>query len=218
MNVISPSYEIKTPLAGTLERIEEAGRTCYQSEAGLKTYETTKKFVSMLIKRGHHSVLEHAGMTIKFITDRGVTHELVRHRLTSSSYSQESTRYCNYSKRKFGNEITVVSPAWFMTDGQYDEWYAAMLEAERHYFTLLSAGAPPEMARSVLPNSLKTTIIMTTNIRDWRHFFTLRADKAAHPQMRELVCPLLRELRTKVPVLFDDVGDPEADAWTVRGE
>ena len=155
-------------------------------------------------------MIEHVGATVRFICDRGVTHEIVRHRI--ASYSQESTRYCNYSKSKFGNEITVIDPRPFIPDGaKFDIWKMAMQEAEQRYFSLIKCGMKPQMARSVLPNSLKTEIVMTANLREWRHFFFLRAAKPAHPQMRQLACPLLKEFRERVPVIFDDVGDPDAD-------
>jgi len=187
--------------------IERYGRTCYKSDDREFSEETAKKFVAMLIERGHHSVLEHGSITVRFVCDRGVSHEIVRHRI--ASYSQESTRYCNYAKDKFGNEITVIDPSTHMNQEQINAWRAAMEAAEAFYFDLIKREAKPQMARSVLPNSLKTEIVMTANPREWRHFFALRAAPPAHPQMRELACPLLKEFRERCPVLFDDVGDPE---------
>ena len=156
----------------------------------------------MLIDRGHEAMIEHSMLSVKFIVDRGVSHELVRHRI--ASFAQESTRYCNYSKEKFGNELTFIKPCFF-DDIKYQRWLGAMADAQCAYFDLLNSGASPQEARSVLPNSLKTEVVMTANYREWRNFFKLRTAKAAHPQMREVTIPLLRELQSKIPVVFDDI-------------
>lgn len=206
MKIINAGYEFITPIDGDviLKRIEQAGRVCYKSE-DLITEDSAKKFCANIIRRGHEAVLEHCSFTVKFIVDRGVSHEIVRHRI--ASYCQESSRYCNYSKDKFGNEITVIKPCFWDEDSeQYELWYDAMEHAEFSYFTLLDqAGATPEKARSVLPTSLKTEVVMTANIREWRNFFKLRTSPAAHPQMREVTIPLLKELQEKIPILFDDI-------------
>lgn len=205
MKVINAGYEFITPIDGEviLKRIEQAGRVCYKSEDRI-TDESAIKFAQNIIKRGHEAVLEHCSFTVKFIVDRGISHEIVRHRV--ASYCQESTRYCNYAKDKFGNEITVIKPCfWEEGSSQLIEWKSAMKIAESHYFDLLSMGATPQEARSVLPNSLKTEVVMTADIREWRHFFKLRTSDAAHPQIREVAIPLLKELQEKIPVLFDDI-------------
>lgn len=205
MKVINAGYEFITPIDGNiiLKRIEQAGRVCYKSEDRI-TDESAIRFAKDIINRGHEAVLEHCSFTVKFIVDRGVSHEIVRHRV--ASYCQESTRYCNYSKDKFGNEITVIKPCfWEEGSNQFIEWKSAMKIAESHYFDLLAMGATAQEARSVLPNSLKTEVVMTANIREWRHFFKLRCSPAAHPQMREVAVPLLKELQEKIPVLFDDI-------------
>jgi len=207
MKVINPSFEILTPITGNeLKLIEAAGRTCYKSENNI-TDESSKKFVAGLIKRGHEAMLEHSFLSIRFICDRGVSHELVRHRL--ASFAQESTRYCNYNKDKFGNELTFIKPLFFEpgTD-DYRLWANAMLQAEYRYMQLIQNGRTPQEARSVLPNSVKTEVVMSTNYREWRHFFKLRAARAtgpAHPQMEELTRPLLEELKKLIPVVFDDI-------------
>ena len=141
---------------------------------------------------------------MKFTCDRGVSHEIVRHRL--ASYCQESTRYCNYGKGQFGKEITVIAPCFLNpnTDG-WALWKEGCEAAETAYFNLLSYGCSPQEARSVLPNSLKTEVVMTANIREWRHFLKLRCSPAAHPQMREVALMLLNEVHIKIPVLFDDL-------------
>ena len=205
MRIINAGYEIMTPIDGLeiLKHIERCGRVCYKSEDKI-TDGSRLKFVADIIKRGHESVLEHFSFTVKFIVDRGVSHEIVRHRI--ASYSQESTRYCNYSGNKFGNEITVIEPCfWPSCDARYNGWRLACENAEGSYFDLLRAGVSPQEARSVLPNSLKTELVMTANLREWRHFFRLRTSAAAHPQMREVTIPLLAELKTLIPVVFDDI-------------
>ena len=205
MKIIKAEYEFITPIDGAdiLKKIEQAGRVCYKSEDKI-TDESAMKFAQTILARGHEAVLEHCSFTVKFIVDRGVSHEIVRHRV--ASYCQESTRYCNYSKDKFGNEITVIKPCFWEEDSnQFIEWKSAMKIAEGHYFDLLAMGATPQEARSVLPNSLKTEIVMTADIREWRHFLKLRTSSAAHPQIREVAIPLLKEFQEKIPVLFDDI-------------
>lgn len=211
MKIINASYEILTDISpyGTLEleQIERAARTCYKSEDKITDQaESAKKLISNLIKNGHEAMLEHSQLSVKFICDRGVSHELVRHRM--ASFSQESTRYCNYSNDKFGNEITVIEPLFFSDnyhDTEYYLWKTACEKTEEHYIALLAMGATPQEARCVLPNSLKTEVVMTANYREWRHILKLRTDKAAHPQMRELMVPLLKELKERIPVIFDDI-------------
>jgi len=205
VKTIKAGYEILTPIdrSGILRQIEEAGRTCYKSEDKI-TETSAAAFVKMLIKRGHEAMIEHCGLSVKFICDRGVTHEIVRHRI--ASFAQESTRYCNYSKNKFGNEITVIEPYFWEKDTElYRQWEDACLQAQRAYFALLESGATPEQARTVLPNSLKAEIIVTMNMRAWRHFFALRTSKEAHPQIREIARPLLAELKDKLPEIFGDI-------------
>lgn len=207
MKIISPSHKIETPIdrEDIYYKLELYGRNAYKSEDRI-TEDSAAKFLASIIKRGHESVLEHVSLTVRFICDRGVTHEIVRHRLVS--YTQESTRYCNY----FGRGIQFIKPCFWQLDDttvdQYELWKEAMKVAEQAYSTLIEMGATPEQARSVLPNSLKTEIICTANIREWRHILRLRTSKAAHPQMRELMAPLLLELQEKLPVLFGDIEVP----------
>lgn len=217
MLVIEPSFEIMSVPDGgqMLKNIEAAGRVCYKSEDKI-TEDSAAKFVGMILGRGHESVIEHASATVRFICDRGVTHELVRHRL--ASYSQESTRYANYSKDKFGNEITVIRPVfWEKGSVEYDRWEQAMLAAEASYLDMIASGARPEEARSVLPNSLKTEIVMTTNLREWRHVFRLRCAGPAHPQIRQVMLPLLDEFNRLMPGLFADLHEQFADAIAKYG-
>ena len=189
--------------AAMLKHIETCGRVCYKSENKMND-DSAEKFVRGLIKRGHESVLEHASITVRFTTDRGVSHEIVRHRI--ASYSQESTRYCDYSQGKFGGEITVIKPVFVPEESaRYAAWQQTCEAAEQGYMRMIKAGATPQQARAVLPTCLKTELIMTANVREWRHFLKLRTAEGAHPQMRELAAMLRDKLREAVPVVFDDV-------------
>ena len=221
MNILRAGFEILTPISeggiDELKHIEKIGRVCYKSEGKItKDGESAKKFVKMLIDRGHEAMIEHSSLSVRFTVDRGVSHELVRHRI--ASFAQESTRYVNYSLDKFGNEINVIN----IRDGiDFDnkmknmdssiidailrEWFSAMKDAEKHYMKMIELGATPQIARSVLPNSTKTEITITTNYREWRNFFKLRVPATAHPQMREVTIPLLKELKNRLPIIFDDI-------------
>lgn len=221
MRKVKSNYEILTPISKggikELQHIEKIGRICYKSEDRITDDgESAKKFVAMLIKAGHEAMIEHSSLSVKFTVDRGVSHELCRHRI--ASFAQESTRYCNYSNDKFGTECTYID----LTDGialdnkmknmsadiinsVLTEWVLAMEDAENHYMKMIELGATPQIARSVLPNSTKTEITITANYREWRNFFKLRVAQAAHPQMREVTIPLLNELKTLLPVIFDDI-------------
>lgn len=211
MNIIKPSIEIidMDDYENITRKIEKIGRVCYKSEGKISD-ESAERFIRNLIKSGHESVIEHEAVTVRMICDRGITHEIVRHRI--ASYSQESTRYCNYTNDKFGNEITVIDIAggfeYHLEDEndrkKYDVWTKAMENAEHSYFEMLKLGATPQEARSVLPNSLKTEIVMTMNLRAWRNFFRLRCDSHAHPQMREVAHIALKVFKEKLPVFFDD--------------
>ena len=217
MKIIESGYSILTPIDGNaiVKHIELCGRVCYKSEDKV-TAESAPKFVAAIIKSGHESVLEHFDISVLFTVDRGITHELVRHRI--ASFSQESTRYCNYSKGKFGSEITVIDIAGGIMNDQtmkgldgaeisaiIEEWIDACEDAGRHYFKMLELGASPQIARSVLNNSTKADIVVTMNLREWRHFFRLRTTPAAHPQMREVTIPLLRDFQKRIPGVFDDI-------------
>jgi thymidylate synthase (FAD) len=205
MKIIEPYFIIESKVDGNyiLRQIEKAGRTAYKSEDKI-TIDSAIGFAEMINKRGHHSVIEHESVTVRVICDRGVTHEIVRHRI--ASYTQESTRYCNYSKGKFGSEITVIKPCfWNENDEKFIVWKEALHQLEIAYNKLIELGASPQEARSVLPNSLKTEIVMTMNLREWKHFFKLRTSDAAHPQMREVAVPLLQEFKKLIPIIFDDI-------------
>ncbi|MDR3121719.1 MAG: FAD-dependent thymidylate synthase [Clostridiales bacterium] len=204
MRIVEPRATLETPIDGDalLRGIERIGRVCYKSEAKISR-ESAEKFVRGIIKRGHESVIEHASVSFRIVCDRGVTHEIVRHRI--ASYSQESTRYCNYAGDKFGGELTFIKPCFFDEGGAaYRLWHESMSRAETAYLALIGGGASPQEARSVLPNSLKTEIVVTMNLREWRHFIRLRTAADAHPQVREVAFQILKELRARIPVIFDE--------------
>jgi thymidylate synthase (FAD) len=207
MNIVSPYFEVETPLNKeyAYKLIEKAGRTAYKSE-NLITEDSSEVFIKKIVSLGHESVLEHFYITVRIICDRGVSHELVRHRI--ASYTQESTRYCNYSKGKFGGELTFIKPYFWSSDSEkYEIWLKTMEYIESSYLKLIELGATPQEARAILPNSLKTEIVTTMNIRSWRNFFKLRAVKTAHPQMREIAIPILNHFKKELPYLFDLVLD-----------
>lgn len=222
MKIIRPSVELldkEFDGVKEIKKLELAGRLCYKSEDKI-TDDSYKGFIKHALDLGHHSLIEHVHITARVICDRGVTHEIVRHRI--ANYSQESTRYCNYTQGKYGSEITVILPVWYRnycevmgtpeaadmkfvaTRERFKIWKQACEKDEKDYIELINLGAQPQEARDILPNSLKTEIIMTFNIREWRHFFTLRAHKGSHPQMQEVAHALLKLLKSKVPVVFDE--------------
>lgn len=223
MRKIKPTYEILCEDKDRLKeeiysKIANAARTCYKSESN-GSPESNIRLIQSLVKNNHEAMLEHASITIRFTTDRGISHEIVRHRM--ASFAQESQRYCRYSDSKFGEEITYIDiePAldidpitrklspekkfWIVS-----EWLKACEDAEEHYLNMLNLGASPQMARSVLNNSTKTEIVVTANAREWRHILSLRAagsTGAPHPQMTELMVPLLNEFKEWMPELFEDI-------------
>ena len=205
MKIIEPCVKLENDINGDeiLYHIEKAGRVCYKSENNISEG-SAEQFIRNIIKRGHESVIEHVSLTVKIICDRGVTHEIVRHRI--ASYSQESTRYCNYSQDKFGNELTFIKPCFWKEESEnYYIWKKTMQNIEVAYFNLLELGALPQEARSILPNSLKTEIFVTMNLREWRHFLKLRTSKAAHPQMREIAIEIFKIFNDKIPIIFEDI-------------
>ena len=213
MRVINAGYEIISELNGAeiLKHIERCARVCYKSEDRI-TDGSAEKMVAALIRSGHEAMLEHYSFTVKFICDRGVSHELVRHRI--ASFAQESSRYCCYAKDKFGKELTFINPCFWEPDSDnYARWFHEMDEAEKTYLAMIESGAAPEQARDILPTSIKTEIVMTANLREWRHFLKLRAEGITgkpHPQMLEITIPLLKELKQKIPVVFDDIMSEDA--------
>ena len=212
MIAVKPAIELIDPPAygELLEKIERIGRVCYKSEDKIREG-SAESFIRGIIKRGHESVIEHGSLTVRVTCDRGISHEIVRHRI--ASYSQESTRYCNYTNDKFGNQITCIDIAsgfhYNLDDPadrkKYEIWNQAMCAAESYYFAMIQAGARPEEARSILPNSLKTELVMTMNLREWRHFLKLRTSKRAHPQIVEVSRMILAEFARKYPAFFGDL-------------
>lgn len=205
MKIITSSFNIMDKIDGNelLKKIELCGRVCYKSENVISD-ESSINFVRKIIQSGHESVLEHEKISVRIICDRGVSHEIVRHRI--ASYSQESTRYCNYSRDKFDGELVFIKPCFWKNDNiNYNIWKHTMEMCEKAYLDMIRNGAMAQEARSILPNSLKTEIVMTMNLREWRHFLKLRTAKGAHPQMREITIPLLESMKELVPIIFDDI-------------
>ena len=205
MRIVEPSYTILQMPDGNqiLEHLERAARTCYKSEDKISDG-SARKLIGRILQVNHESVLEHASVSVRIVCDRGISHEIVRHRL--ASFSQESTRYANYAKEKFGKEISVIRPFFWEEDSkEYALWLEAMEKAEAIYLAMLEVGARPQEARSVLPNSLKTEIVVTANLREWRHIFKLRCASPAHPQIRQVMLPMLASFHERIPVVFDDL-------------
>ncbi len=205
MKIIEPQFIFNEDINAEvmLRRLEKAGRVCYKSEDRISE-NSHFSFLKSIISKGHESVLEHEKITVTIVCDRGISHEIVRHRI--ASYSQESTRYCNYHNDKFGNELTFIKPCFWQEDSpQYVIWLDMMKNVEHKYNELIKMGAQPQEARSILPNSLKTEIVVTMNIREWRHFFKLRTSPISHPQMREITLIMLQKFKEKLPILFDDI-------------
>lgn len=204
MKISKPSFKITQtmPYEDMLNIVENNSRLCYKSQPK----GDPEKFIRKLIKSGHASVLEHVVIGVEIICDRGVSHELVRHR-TGIAFSQSSTRYCNYSKEKFGEEITVILPSAYRKGtnrDRYQIWEAEMRTAENAYMGLILLGASAQEARAVLPNSLQTEIAVTANLREWRHIFDLRCSKKAHPDMVYIMCQIRDEFQKKYPVFFEE--------------
>lgn len=218
MKLIKPSFKVESgfELSGIeiLKKLELFGRNCYKSEERI-TDDSAIRFIQDVIKRKHFGIIEHHSVSVRIICDRGVSHEVVRHRL--ASYLQESTRYVNYK----GGATFIIPCFMDIEKGEYDSntvleytkevraketaWLTHMLMSETSYQMLLGLGCTPQEARAVLPNSLKTEIIMTANLREWRLFFELRTSKAAHPQMREIAILILNKFKEHIPIIFDDI-------------
>lgn len=204
MKIVEPSVELLRITEDGARAIEEAGRTCYKSE-DKSTDDSAYRFVRMLSDRGHQAMLEFGYASFRVVTDRGISHEIVRHRLFS--YAQESTRYCNYSKDKFDKEISVVLPSNIRStdrDGSYELWKQACELTQKHYFLLLQSGCSPQVARSVLPTCLKTEIVMQANFREWLHFLYLRHSPHAHPDMQLVAAQIGAILKKECPAVFED--------------
>jgi len=207
VKIIEQSFEIITKIDGIaiIKAIEFVARTCYKTkELITENGESAKRLCKILVDRGHTAMLEFGGMIhVLIISNRGLSHELVRHRICS--FGQESTRYCDYSKDKHGNEIIVIKPLNFNMNSKYLIWLEAMQNAENSYMDLRDSGISPQIARGVLPIDVKTEINIATNPTEWRHIFKLRTSGFAHPQIRAIMRGILDEFKEKIPVIFDDI-------------
>lgn len=216
MKIVPASFRLMNPFSDFMgngqymecmvKHIEKVGRICYKSEDKI-TDMSYVGFVKGLIKRGHEAMLEHSSFSVRFIVDRGISHEIVRHRL--ASFAQESTRYCNYNKGAFGG-ITYIRPLYLVNDKDYKRWYKWCGDEEKLYTDMIAEGYKPEQARAILSHCVKTEVVMTANFREWRHFFKLRALEETgpvHPQMLEVTEPLLEYCGIVCPVIFDDLVD-----------
>lgn len=186
-----------------LKRIEYYTRVSHRSEDSITENSYERLIRASVLQHGDMSVIEHEVVNVEAVVDRGITHEWVRHRI--GSYTQESTRFVNYQKK--GGEAKVIQPP-FDNDGDYTDWLSAMQFSEQKYMSMLARGCKPQIARSVFPTALASKIICTFNLRTWRHFFIMRTSKEAHPQMKEVTIPLLRDFQERIPILFEDI-EPE---------
>jgi len=239
MILVKPSFKIESELDPfyIIRHIEKAIKKSYKLEKE-NSYEEAQEYIRKRIRAGHTSVIEHFSFSVSFIVNRGFTHEIVRHRL--ASFTQESTRYCNYSKDRFGHHLTFIIPPWLnLEEGEYvlvknntsnvievypsgspfmyystemksltvngHRWLLNLLKSEEDYMDLIKDGWKPEQARDILPHALKTEIFITANLKEWRWIFHERYSKAAHPQMIEMMGPLLEDLKNRLPVFFEDI-------------
>jgi len=205
--IIDPSFEILTKIDGqeVLKHIEKIARTCYRSEDKIsKDDSSARQIISSLIKLGHEAMIEHYNVSVRFICDVGFYKDLTRHRI--ASFAIESTRYCNYSKGKFGEELSFIKPVHIVQDSpEYKVWISCMESIEEAYLEMAKLGCRPDQMRMLLPHSTKAEVNITANLREWRHIFKLRASKYAHPTIVELMIPLLKEFQKQIPVIFDDI-------------
>lgn len=218
MKVIEPWIEIsKINGKEIMKNIEKACRTCYRSE-NLTGEETYKKLLENCITRGHESILEHEKITIRMCCDIGVYKDLTRHRF--GSFSIESTRYCNYSKDKFDNNIKFIKPVFYKEswkDKTYEEyitdkeeqqsmiWYNCMQDIEETYLKMSKLDSKPDEMRMILPHSTAAEVVMTANIREWKHILSLRTTKMAHPSVQQLMIPLLLYFQEEMPEIFGKI-------------
>lgn len=232
MRLIKPNVEILDNVNGdeVISKIATVARTCYKSESS-STPDKDKKLVENLVKLGHEAMLEFFDITVKFTCSRSIANEIIRCRL--ASYAQESTRYCDYSKDKFDHDITYIIPSELnIPEGKYTNWdndwcdvselkllypevdnlddatncfLQSIKNSEYYYFMLLDRGWKPQQAREVLPHALKTELNMKANLREWRHFFSLRCSTKAHPDIRLLALDLLNQFHNLIPIVFDDL-------------
>lgn len=205
VKIVEQSFEIMTPIDGKaiLKHLELCARNCYKSEGSISE-DSAERMIKKLIELKHEAMIEHFNISVKFTTDLSFYKDITRHRM--ASYAIESTRYCMYAKDKFGSELTVIEPCNIEKGTpEYAEWLRCMEDIERAYLAMAKLGCKPDQCRMLLPHSVKADMIMTANLREWRHVFKLRADKAAHPGIQVLMKALLKEFSQQIPVVFDDL-------------
>ncbi len=207
MKLVDGSCEVLTPIDGVniLKTVESAARTCYKSEQlNNGDLEKTKRFIGGVIRSGHESVLEHVPISVKLVCSVGTYKDLSRHR--HASFSIQSTRYCDYSKDRFGGELSFIKPV-NIKEGtpEYREWLFAMRSVEESYHKMSALGMKPDQKRLVLPHSTAAEVVMTANLREWRHVLGLRASTKSHPEVTALMRELLFKLAKEIPIVFDDV-------------
>lgn len=204
MKIIEPIVEVeKVDYNKIMKNLERACRTCYRSEDKI-TEESYKTLLKNCINRGHESILEHEKITIRMICDIGVYKDLTRHR--HASFSIESTRYCNYGKDKFENQIKFIEPVNIEKNTElYEEWKTSCEEIEKHYIKMVELGATPDQMRMILPHSTAALVTMTANIREWKHIFSLRCTKHAHPAVEQIMIPLLLHFKQNMPEIFENI-------------
>jgi thymidylate synthase (FAD) len=207
MQIVEPKYEFTSPIDGAqmLKHIERVARTCYKSEDKISDdLSSAKKMIANLVRLGHHAMIEHCSFSAKFTCDVGFYKDLTRHRL--ASFAIESTRWINYSGDKFGSELAFIRPV-NIAEGtpEYALWLETMQKIEDNYMAMAKLGCKPDQLRMLLPHSTKAEVNLTANLREWRHIFELRALGHAHPSIKQLLRPMLREVAAKIPVIFDDL-------------
>lgn len=203
MKIIKPWIEVENfDGKKIMKNIERACRTCYRSE-NLISDESYKNLLKNCLNRGHESILEHEKISVRICADIGTYKDLTRHRF--ASFSIESTRYCNYGKDKFDNEIKFIEPCNMDKKELFNEWYSACTEIEQRYLKMVELGATPDQMRMILPHSTAAEYVMTANIREWRHILDLRTKKMTHPAIRQVLIPLLLLFKKEMPELFDNI-------------
>lgn len=211
MRIIEPSFEILTEIDGDkiLKRIERATRTCYKSEDKItENSDSAKMIIKMLLDKHHEAMIEFDDVTVKIITDIGAQRDLSRHRHINMAC--ESTRYCAYNKGKFGGELTFIKPCHIDENTElYNIWLDTMKFIEHQYMKMAELGCKPDQMRMVLPLSTKTEFCIKANLREWRHIFKMRCQKAAHPSVRQIMLQILNEFKKQIPVVFDDLNFEE---------
>lgn len=204
MIIVKPKIEIeKFDGIQIMKNIERACRTCYRSEGSI-TEDSYKNLLKNCINRGHESVLEHEKITVRMLCSINTYKDLTRHR-AGASFSIESTRYCNYSKDKFDNNIKFIDPVYITDVNNYACWRECMKSIENYYMLVANNKGTPDQCRTMLPHSVAAEVTMSCNIREWKHILDLRTKKTVHPEIRQLLIPLLLEFKRTMPEIFEGV-------------